>query len=107
MTEEQPQGLTPQQIADRLRAIDERLDRGALKMDQQAKQLSTMSAELKRNSATTNEVRELLDVGKAGLKVLGWLGAGAKWLAPIATMCVAVYSFWYAVFHGGQLPPKP
>ena len=110
MTEETPE-LTPAQIAARLRAIDERLDRGAEKMDQQSEALANLTSELKRNSETTDEVRQLLDLGRSGLKVLGWLGSGAKFLGALvgtfATAALAVYGLFYAITHGGQMPPKP
>jgi hypothetical protein len=98
---------TPAQISERLSAIDHRLDRGAEKMEQHADALTKMAAELKANSETTNEVRELLALGRNGLKVLGWLGSAAKWLSTIATAALAVYGAFYAITHGGQMPPKP
>ncbi len=99
--------LTPAQIAARLNAIDARLDRGSEKMDQHAQALADMASDLKRNTETTDEVREVLDVGRNGLKVLGWLGGGAKWVGTLATAALAVYGALYAIFHGGQMPPKP
>ncbi|QOR55198.1 MAG: hypothetical protein SHS37scaffold296_15 [Burkholderiales phage 68_11] len=108
-----PSPLTPEQTAAIQRAIDKslapinlRLDRGAEKMDAQGDAICAMRAELAANTATTNEVRELLNVGKSGLKVLGWLGAAGKWLGTLATAGVAIYAFLYALGHGGQLPPK-
>ncbi len=97
---ETEQGLTPAQIAARLQAIDDRLDRGAEKMDR-------LGDELEHNSRTTQEVRELLDMAKSGLRVLGWLGVAGKWLGSLATAGLAIYGLVYALTHGGQLPPKP
>ena len=106
--------LTPEQTAAIQRAIDkslkpihERLDLGAKKMDAQGEGIGALRQELAANTATTNEVRELLAVGKSGLKVLGWLGSAGKWLGTLATAGVALYAFFYAITHGGQLPPKP
>lgn len=95
------------QISERLLAIDARLDRGAEKMDEQADRLKSVEAELRSNSETTREVRELLDAGKSGLRVLGWLGAAGKWIGTLATAGIAVYGALYAITHNGQLPPKP
>lgn len=109
-----PPPLTPEQAAAIQRAIDrslrpihERLDRGAEKMDAQGEGIGALRQELAANTATTNEVRELLAVGKSGLKVLGWLGLAGKWLGTLATAGVAIYAAIYAVTHNGQLPPKP
>lgn len=94
-------------IGQRIAPINDRLDRGAQKMDELASSIGQIQVELTANTATTHEVRELLDVGKSGLKVLGWLGSGAKWTGGLAAAGLAIYSFFYAVIHGGQMPPKP
>lgn len=83
--------------------IDERLDKGSERMDE-------MQRELKENTTVTKEVKELLEMGRTGFKVLGWLGKAFVWtaraLTVIAGAALAIYSAWYAITHGGQLPPK-
>jgi hypothetical protein len=108
MTDEEP--TTPaleRAFAARLSPINDRLDRGAAKMSSMANDIGEIRAELARNSTTTNEVRELLDVGRNGLKVLGWLGTAAKWTSTVVAAGLSLYGVIYAVTHGGQLPPKP
>lgn len=81
----------------RLIEIEDRLDKGS-------KRMQDLRNELAANTVITNEVRELLEVGKNGLKVLGWIGVGAKWVGAIAGALVAVWSLIYAATHNGQLP---
>ena len=103
--------LTPDQrravdemLAAAITPINERLDRGADRMRELGDGLDAMRAELKVNTETTVQVRELLDVGKGGLRVLGWLGAGAKWLGAIAAAASAIWVLVHQATHGGQLP---
>lgn len=83
--------------------IDERLDKGSERMDD-------MQRELKANTEVTKEVKELLELGRTGFKVLGWLGKAIVVTVRVAgyvgAAAVALYSAWYAITHGGQLPPK-
>lgn len=79
----------------RFEAIEDRLDRGSDRM-------KAIEQELRENTDTTKEVRELLEVGRSGFKVLGWMGAAAKWLGGVA---VAVGAIW-SVLHGVQPPGK-
>lgn len=103
--------LSPEQraaIDSMLGPIRERLDRGAKKMDGLTDGLAEMRSELKSNTETTVEVRELLAVGKGGLRVLGWFGAFAKWVAGIAGAVLAVYAVVHAFKTGTPVPPpKP
>ena len=86
--------------------IHRRLDLGAAKMDAQGSSIDLMRRELALNTATTEQVRDLLDVGRSGLRVLGWLGAVARWLGYVASGIAAVWAAIYAITHGGHLPPK-
>lgn len=79
----------------RFEAIEDRLDRGSDRM-------KAIEVELRENTDTTKEVRELLEVGRSGFKVLGWIGVAAKWLGGVA---VAVGAIW-SLLHGVQPPGK-
>ena len=92
--------------AARLAAIDRRLDRGSKKMQEQADAIDAMRSELAANTTITAEVRELLALGRNGLKVLGWLGAVIKWAGGLATASLALYAALYALTHDGRMPPK-
>lgn len=88
----------------RLDHIEARLDRGSQNMSEIRADVSGLRAELAGNTEVTNEVRELLEAGKNGLKVLGWIGVGAKWLGGIAAALTALWTLLYAITHNGQLP---
>lgn len=81
-------------IEDRFRLGDERMGR--------------MEAEIKKNTeitaASQSGIAEILDIFtsfKGGFKVLGWLGAGAKWVAGLGAAVVALY---FSLKNGGPHP---
>ena len=92
---------------DRLNAIEGRLERGSDRMDAIERALKANTEATLEGNRDAREVLEIFQAVKGGIKVLGWIGAMVKWLAPLATLCFAAYSAFYAMTHGGQLPPKP
>ena len=66
--------------------------------------LGSVEIELKANSATTAEVRDILQTGKAGLKVLAGLGSLLRWAGYLATAGAALYVGWHMITHGGKPP---
>lgn len=80
--------------------IDERLARGDARM-------SKIEAELTRNTEATTEVLDLLTAAKGAFRVLGGIGAVARWVGGIAAAGVAVWGLLYAVTHGGRPPGGP
>lgn len=85
------------EIAQSLEQINGRFVRDSDRMD-------TMQRELSENTAVTTDVRDVLDAGRSGLKVLGWLGQAAKWLGVLAASALSVWGLWAAIKSGG---PKP
>jgi hypothetical protein len=81
----------------RFEAIEDRLDRGSERM-------KALELELQANTATTREVRELMELGRNGFKVLGWLGGAAKWLGGLAAAGGAIWTAFYMATHGGKPP---
>jgi hypothetical protein len=99
------------QTATRLAGIDDRLDKGSARMwdmskqlDKQAERLDDLRDELAANTAATQDVRELLSVARGGLKVLGWLGVGAKWVGAVAAAITALWVLLHQLTHNGHLP---
>lgn len=72
---------------ERLSAIERRQDEISGRMD-------LFGAELRVNTAKTDEVLGVLHTFKSGMKFLGWLGVGAKWIGGLA---IAVTAVWQAV----------
>lgn len=60
----------------------------------------SLEAELASNSETTAEVRDILQVAKAGLRVIGGLGTFVKWVGGIATGLAAAWGL-YVTARGG------
>lgn len=72
--------------------------------------MDAMQADIQTNTELTgtlndgmSELLGILNAGKGGLKVLGWIGTVAKWLGGIAAAAVALYGLWQ-IMTG--LPPK-
>jgi hypothetical protein len=67
--------------------------------------MNAIESELRTNTELTADVKDLLDAARSGLKVIGWLGAAAAWMAKIATAIGAVYGVYQLIRHGAP-PPK-
>jgi len=66
-------------------------------------QIKANQDELARNTEVTEEIRDILQMGRAGLRVLGGLGAIAKWLGGIAAAVLSIWGFVQTIKSG--LPP--
>lgn len=63
------------------------------------------NTELTRSMAgTVIEMRELLELGRNGMKVLNFIGRAAVWAGKVAAACTAIAAAWYAFTHGGRPP---
>ena len=91
-----------EQLADL--AVQQHLQRRNQQMMQT--ELQDIKKLLDETSTTVSEVRDLFAALKGGVKVLGWLGTGVKWLGFVAAGCTAVYTAAYMLTHGGT-PPNP
>jgi hypothetical protein len=84
----------------------QRLDDGGKRMDSIEK---SMESRFNKQDEALSELLELFQLGKNGLKVLGWLGGGLVWaakaVAALGAAGGAIYVLWYQFTHGGQLPP--
>ena len=69
-----------------------------------AERMTAIERELRDNTTVTREVRELMELGRNGFKVLGWLGIAAKWVGSLAAAAAAVWALVYAAMHGGKPP---
>ena len=84
--------------------ISSRLDTGDARMGRIEAAQKSMRAELVSNSEMTSDIHAAIAAARAGLKVVGWLGACAKWLGVLAAAAVAIYTAFFAAFHGGATP---
>jgi hypothetical protein len=67
--------------------------------------MSAIEVELKTNSATTTEVRDILSTARGAFRLFGWIGMAVKWLGGIAGAIGALYVAAYSITHGK--PPSP
>ena len=67
--------------------------------------MTGLENELKNNSATTTEVRDILNTARGAFKFFGYVGVVTKWLAAMAAAGYGAYKLWYMITHGGALPP--
>ena len=78
-------------LGGRVLSIEDRLDRGD-------KRMGNIESDLAQNTAATNEVLEIVRMGKSFFKVCGHIGNAIKWALGIAT---AIGAAWAAWKHGG------
>jgi len=91
-------------IAQQFGQIEDRLTAGDARMSGIDSKLSDLEDELRRNSEITKQIHEILLFCRSGLKVLGWVGTAAKWIASIVAGVSAVWAAYQFVRHG--IPPK-
>lgn len=56
--------------------------------------MTELSDGLKQNNSSTEEMRDMFDTAKKGLKFLGTIGAGLKWTAGLVATVSGIYTFW-------------
>ncbi len=83
-----------------LNMIHLRLDNGEKRMGAIEEKLDSNSDKLDENTEMTKDVRELLEVGRAGFKVLGWLGKAATWFTGVAGAGGILYTVWHYFVTG-------
>lgn len=93
-------------VNERLGAVNERLDRGDRRFDQLDAEVAENTRLTRASAEDLAAIRDVLTAVRGGLRVLGWLGLAVKWLGGLATAGVAIYTAWYALTHGGDLPRR-
>lgn len=76
-------------------------DDGSERRESLESRMDKLEAKLDANTEMTQRSTELFANMEAGIRVLGALGALAKWFAPILSVGIAVW----ALLHGGERPP--
>lgn len=80
----------------RLATVEHRLEMAEKKFDR-------ISDSINENTNMTREMYDLFRTLKSGFKVLGWLGAFAKWMLPIVAILTTLIIFFKT---GTWQPPK-
>lgn len=94
------------EVAVAMRAVEECLRKGELRMGSMETELASNSKITAENSKGTLEVLNILSAAKGAFTVLGWLGAAAKWTAAVGGALTSIYVAAYMVTHNGK-PPWP
>lgn len=84
-------------LADRITDMESQLEAGAERM-------TAIERDLKTNTETTMEVRDILGAAKGAFKFFNGLGLVLKWLGGLAGAAVALYTLWHMVRNGGKPP---
>lgn len=61
-----------------------------------SRRMGLMETSIEENTTMTSELLDIFKAVKGGFKVLGWLGAAAKWVAGIAGAIAGVYAAWHS-----------
>lgn len=77
-------------VYSRITAIERRME---ARFDAGNARMGRIEAMLAENSASTEEVREIVVMGKSFFKVLGHLGNGIKWMVSVGA---AIAAIWYS-----------
>lgn len=62
--------------------------------------LGSLETGLAANSVTTSEVRDILQVAKTGLKVIGGIGTFVKWVGGVAAAVAALWGLYVTARSG-------
>ena len=76
--------------------IEQRLQ---VRLDKGSERMSTIEADLKKNTSDTSEILDILYLGKSFFRFVGLFGSFVKWSAAIAA---PVLVFWYTLKGGGK-----
>ncbi len=86
--------LQERYIAQQFGNIEDELTAGRLRMDK-------IDAVLADQTEILNDIRAIMDFSKSGLKILGYVGVAARWIASIATAVAVIYGLFHLT---NQLP---
>lgn len=93
-----------EQFATKLESVSARLDAGDLRMRLIEHSVAENTVITKEMSGTVNDIRDIVEAGKAVTLV----GRGAtriiKWIGAIALAGSAIYALVYQLTHNGKLP---
>lgn len=94
-------GDAPGDGCPRIQRIEQQLAEGARRMAALEAGQRRMRAELAANTSVTTEIRDLLTVGKSGLRIGGWVGSFVKWAGGIAAGVAGIWALARTFGKGG------
>ena len=103
------QPAAPPLTEDRLAAIEARLAHVSDRMDDLTRDVLDNTRVTQDGHALMQEVRDLFEMGRTGMRVLNWVGRATtrlvKWVGAMAAAGIAIYAAAYSLLHHGA-PPK-
>ena len=57
-------------------------------------QLAEMKESLEKNTTVTNEIYEIVLMGKSFFRVAGYIGVGVKWILAAGAATAAIWGAW-------------
>ena len=93
-------------IDERFANVDEQLDAGRQRMKSIEDEVSANTKMTSESHEMLSGITELLAAGKAGLKVLGWLGEAVKWIVKFVAPFVALWAMFHGNSDSHHNPPK-
>lgn len=92
----------------RLAAIERCIEQIAGRMDELTKDVLENTKVTHEGRAVIQEIRDLFEMGRTGMRVLNWIGRATtrlvKWVGAMAAAGVAIYAAAYALLHNGAQP---
>lgn len=92
----------------RLAAIERCIEQIAGRMDELTKDVLENTKVTHEGRAVIQEIRDLFEMGKTGMRVLNWIGRAftrfVRWVGWTAAAVTAVLTAIYAITHGGASP---
>lgn len=61
------------------------------------KAVETVAKQAEAKEAPLQEILDIFNSLKGGFKVIGWLGAIAKWVSVVAAGAAAAWAYWHKV----------
>ena len=77
------------------------------RIDDLVAEVKELRAMIERTNISVAGVVEAWAAVEGGVKVLGVLGRGIKFIAAVAAVVTAVSAAWYSVTHWGEHPINP
>lgn len=85
-----------------MRIVEQRFADGTARMNRIEAAIAENKKAVDDNTAITNEIRDILAVGKSFFKMIDLFGRGIKWVAAIAMPLIGI---WYTIKSGGGKMP--
>ena len=83
---------------------DDQIARITSRLDAGSRRMKKIEDDIRANTVLTQDIHDLIVAAKVGFKVLGYLGAFAKWLGIIAGALVSVWAAIQVIKNGGPPP---